>query len=1015
MINQGLARTAFDQLGLDAMGAASGQLCARWGDARPTHVDAAMALTSTSPWRAMVGGVVVWTEHGAPDLSDAAGIPLGGPIAVLRIHPHSALRLQRLVAARFSTDGTTRVRPTPYAIAITGGTPPPELTDVAEGASLPPDTVVPGEPITEGTLTFHDERGLVIDPIAVANLLQDLLRGLPALRHTGVGSAADVTTATPGAIAEVAGMAIGRRLHLVDAWGRPWKDTSGREGVRLGTGSRIGAGPHDWDQALSVTATSGVVRIGLLPDGTLATASLTPPALPTATVPAGAATAPALAREFFRVAVVDLGLHLTGNRSDDVVDGVPGADAATRSEPAPPLGSGDVEVATNGQHLLGAAAEIARLAGTRLLVAPTIADDVAVPASRTEQWPDVPAAVGTPQDLTGDNTTRARADVTAAYAADTTDVVVTWPDGALPVESFVRVFPRVDPGPAIVPLSELRFSRRGDGGAGVVSGGSDFSLLVPDPFRVGDGTRPVAPTLILDLLVVTRGPGGVTGRLLGSITTDVAADGVAPADPPVTNDFDGVADNARGIAPAPVLGLPQTATPDGANPILSALGEAAPREAPRFATMARTDLVAAGHDGAAPGAWTAVVGAGFLAGRSVRGDARLGNPGLRAGPEDHAPGLRATGRLAQDLARQALRRTHHLSLRLAELNDGRWNPVSAVTGNATGAVLQSIAPTVEAPELKVVPDSVVNALPDDWDGLIAALAGLLPGNMSGLASSIPDPDAGDRWVEEVRRELRAVQAGRRDAQWAWRWALSHARRLVYVETGLFTATGAGAGDHVVDLVEVLVARLAAEPNLRVVLVLPRRVPFGEHYASFAQRQHLARNAAIDRLVAAAPKRVVAYHPVGFPGRPEVVRGTFAVVDDVWALAGSSTLSRRGVTFDGGVDVAFMGHDLRDGVSATVRDMRRNAMARVLGIGPAPAGTTPDPRFVRLQDPAGAFGLMRQTVDNGGEGEVQPLFRGLPEIELPAMPTDLADPEGRDFPDTLGGLPAAILALGAEEF
>ena len=1020
MINQTLAKTAFNQTGLDAMGPASGQISAVWGDATPTFSESTSSLDLTGgTWRAPVGGAVVWTASGDPTLTDHDGNPIDGTVAVLRFHPQAALRLKTLVAARYSAGGSTDDRPTPFSAAIVGGTPPPELAGVPEGESLPPDHVAAGDLIVGGRLTFHDERGLIIDPVAVACLLRDLLRGLPAMRQASVGSANDVTVPAVGNVAEVVGLGdAGTRLHLVDLFGRPWTDHPGRAGVRIGTGGpRLGAGPHDWNAGLSVTDTTSTVRIGMMPSGTLGTTTITAPALPTTPVPAGS-PAPTLERRFHRVAVVDLALHLAGNRSDADIDGVPGADAATRAEPAPPIASGDVEVLTNGQHLLGTAAEVAGLSGTRLAVSATIDDSVTFPATRTEQWPAVPATTATAEDLTAAHLGSARDDATGAYVDATADVVVSWPAGSLPVEAFVRVFPRVDPGAAVVPLSELGFSRRGDGGGAVVPSTGDLSILVPGPFRVGSGTRPADPTLFFDLLIVTRGPAGVRSRLLGSVQIEtVGTGGTAPPVPAVVNPLTAVDDDHRGISPAPVIGLEQTAPPsDGTNPVLAELGEAAPREAPRFATMARNETIVAGHDGASPGAWTSVLAAAFLAGRSARGDARIGSPGLAAGPEDHAPGIRATARLGQELARAALRRTHHLSVGLVELDDGRWNP-STATGDATGAVLQSVAPVVDCPELSLLPESVLDALPDDWAGLIGLLGPLLPGSLSGLPGMVPTPGAGDRWVEEVRRVARAAKKGRRDTQWAWRWALSRARRLVYVETGLLSAAADGTEDHEVDLVDLLVQRLQAEPGLRVILVLPRRIGFGAGYESFAQRLYLARNAAVQSLRTAAEDRVVVYHPVGFPGRPEQLRGSFAVVDDVWALTGASTLSRRGLTFDGSTDVAWVGHDLVDGVSASVRAMRRNAMARVLGVGPAPAGSgrTPDPRWVRLADPNGAFSLMRETVANGGEGEIQPLWEGLPEVELPAMPATIADPEGRDFDATIGSLAAQIAALGSNRF
>ncbi|WP_199041165.1 hypothetical protein [Glycomyces salinus] len=1013
MINSTLASTAFNTTGLEALGHASAQLSAKWADARPSIDEAAMSLEGAASWRAPVDGYLVWSRLGAPELTDHAGVSLDGTVAVLRFHPQGALRLKGLVAARF--DGGQHRRPTPFFAALRDGTPPPDLPS---DQPMRPDTVLAGADIGHGRLTFHDERGLIIDPVAVACMMRDLLRAIPALHRREAGTDDDISDpARAGSIAQVAGLGTAGavRVHLVDLFGKPWNDVPDREGVRIGSDARLEAGPHEWSGALTLTDDTGAIRIGTLPDGELGTTAVSAPALPTTGVPAGSPV-PVLERQFFRVAVADLGLHLAGNRGTTAIGGVDGADEATANEPAPELGTGDLEVLPDGRSFLGAAGEIAGLSGTRLAVSPTVADDFPLPGSRTERWPAVPAPVGTAEDLAAAHAAAARADATAAYIGTTPDVVVTWPAGALPAEAFVRVFPRVDPGRATVPLELLRFSKRGDGGSAVVAAGSECRIRVPDPYGVGADPRPSAPALVFDLLVVTRGPSGGDQRLFGSVEIDAVGDGgTAPPDGTAPNAFDGIADDHRGIGPAPVLGLEQTVAHTGTDIVLDALGAAAPRESPRFATMARTETVVAGHDGADPGAWTSVAGPGFLNGRSLGGDARRGSPGLPAGPEEHAPGVRVTGRLAQDLARAALRRTHHIVSRLSELDNARWNPVSGTSGDATGAVLQSVAHTVESPELRAALELVdVETLPDTWSGLISAIGSLLTGDLLPL-TSLPEPGAGDRWVAEFKREARAAHQGRRDAQWAWRWALSQARELVYIETALLSHTADTTADRKVDLVDLLLSRMGAEPNLKVVLVTPRRIPFGPGYEPFAHRMHLERNRAVATLAEAFPERVVVYHPVGFPGRPENLRGTFAVVDDVWALVGGSTFSRRGLTFDGSTDLAFVGHDLKDGVSATVRDARRAAMARVLGVGPREAGSTatPDPRWTQLAGRRSAFRLMHRTVENGGEGEVQPKWPGLPETEIVAPSKDIVDPEGGEFSAVLDGLAAVLAGLGPE--
>jgi hypothetical protein len=719
-----------------------------------------------------------------------------------------------------------------------------------------------------------------------------------------------------------------------------------------------------------------------------------------------------LERQFFRVMAVHLGFHFRGNRTAAPIEEVPRADIPTVLEPAPLVRDGDtMDLLIDGQATLGAVSEVAIRTGLRLAVSPTIATDVNFPASRAERWPAAPPITETPEVLDAERARRARADVTGAYVGNGPDVVLTWPAGSLPAEAHVRVFPRVDPGPAVVPLAELDFARRGDGAAGIAKA-AGLTLLVKDPYRVGTGSPPSSPQLRFDLLIVTRA-GGVQARLFSGLDINVGTGAALPVEPSATNALAALPLDQRGISPAPILGIPPTAPAAGSDPILSALDEDAPRQSPRFRTMARTETMVAGHDGGNPGVWQSVLTAGFLNGRSVRGNARQGNPGNPAGPEDHAPGVRVTGRLGMDLARAALRRTHFIVPRQFELNEDRWNTPAAGTGTIAGSVLQNIAPSVESLELDLLPESVVHALPDNWNDLISDIQPFIPPALSPLVGAVPAPNAGDRWVEELRREAFATKHGRRDSQWSWFWALSHARRLVYLETPLFGVTGEGPEFHAIDLVDVLRDRLQSVPDLRVIIALPKRIPFGPGYESFAQRFHVSRNAAISTLRAAAPKRVVVYHPMGFPGRPEVIRSTIGVVDDVWALIGSSSLSRRGLTCDGSVDLVFMDRAIKRGVSETIRNFRRQAMARTLGVQPPVAGDTANPNFVRLTQPRSAFALVREIVDRGGDGLVEPLWPGLPEAELPAIDKALADPEGRGFSAVLGLFVEVLAGLGPE--
>src|SRR6185436_17535577 len=130
MISPVIATTAFNQFGLDAMGSASGQLAALWGDGTPSYDASAMTLTlpNGTRWHAMIGGLLIWKAFGASELMDASGASLTGVVGVFFFHPQSALRIRRLVGSRFDgrTDGSA-IRPTPFFAALRGGEAPAEV------------------------------------------------------------------------------------------------------------------------------------------------------------------------------------------------------------------------------------------------------------------------------------------------------------------------------------------------------------------------------------------------------------------------------------------------------------------------------------------------------------------------------------------------------------------------------------------------------------------------------------------------------------------------------------------------------------------------------------------------------------------------------------------------------------------------------------------------------------------------------------------------------------------------
>ena len=1012
MINQQLATTAVNNLGLGALGIASGQLASRWAD-QAVSMAGTLQLTTAGTWRAPASGAVHWRRFGAPELSDATGAALtSANMAVLRLHPQTYLRLRRMYAHHFEERSDDQsIRPVPHSFAFHAPQTPSNLAGVtASGPSLPPEAARVYRPMEEtgewrltGVMTIHDELGLIIDPVAVAAAFAELTDAFAELEVSEAGTGAT--------LADIAGLASGRRVHFVNAHGGSYVPPGGADaGVAVG-GAAVASDPIvDWPDSQTIArqaSASGTLRLGFRDRGELQSDPLEIP-----TMRAGVS----LGRDFIRVTVVDFALHLLGNRSDGTIDGVPAPDADTRDEPDPEVRDGeDLDLLVEGQAVLGAMHAARTTPAQTLAAAPVVATDFDLPADADARWPAVPALPGsvTAGSWDPENADEIRSEWTARFIATSNDVDLRLPADIVPEQAHVRVFPRLFvEGEA---LAERPSVERGAGTAVVATSG-EVQLTLRDPLGLGGDSPPQDPVLRFDALVVPR-PADATprARLFGGLVVNIAGtDGTETTAPATTRALDDLPAGRRAQCPAPILGLPATQPATGLDAVLQALGEAEPREPPRFPTMARHDALLAAHDGAASTSWTAVLSNGWIDRRSVRALPRLGNPGNAAGPEERVVGASsAGGRLAYDLARATLSLTHHLFERLPELDDDAHDLPDAGSGDFAAAVLQTIAPVCENPELSLLSDPAT--LPEDWAGLATAIDSQL-GLTSPLSfSSLPTPSAGDRWVAETRREAIAASYGRRDAQWALRWHIAHARSLIYIETALFGATAGGSpGAHQWDLVDALVTRLSQAPDLRVVLSLPRRIELGSGYEGWAKHFYDRRKAAITALQGVDDQRVVVYHPVGFPGRPEVQRGSAVIVDDVWALIGTSTLSRRGLTFDGGRDLSLVDRNLLGGSSTQIRQLRRRLMGRTFDARPAGAGETPNPTWIRLAQMRAAFDLAREVLADGGHGLIEAQYDG-PD-GLVAQSPAIADPEGRDFDGDLttgGALAVALSALTVE--
>jgi hypothetical protein len=1048
------AQTILQNVGISAFGIAMPRLALAWTDGSAAAIEIApLSLTiSSGTWRAPLP---VAARAYAPlegiTLLDGTGSPVGGPGILLTVLPGAWLRLSRLYAQLLESESPERplrerglsVRPVPRFFFIA------RVADSFGGLDPALEAFTPleaGEDVgMPGRLTIHDQDGLPIDPLAVASAFTAFMAQHRLLQARALDAAFQENHRVRALAERATGPAT--RVRLSNLGGQPY-DATNLTGLAAD------------DASLGVFSASGTIEVAavsssfpadqrrLLVVGPATTGRLgehfQPPPLPASA---------ALSRDFFSLRVVELRPALLGES--------PSAWTTQTRTSLPPIRRNEpLTLLRDGNDVL-AAAEGALAAASlteTIAVAQSIEDDFDVPdrLGADAQWPLFPplgagAAPGT--GLSG--STRAGLTMMAARfdSGESTGVDVLLTLSGLPAHAAARIFPRL--------FNADATESRGDGAGGVADAGGALTLLLRDPFGLrppgepsSSSTIPPGATLRVDLAVVTRSG---TARIFGNLSAIVADESSTDAPPATGTNAFGSA-GRRSVCRAGILGLgrPQALPSDpSALDIVRALaGEGDPRDPPRFPTMARRELLAASRDDA--GTWRAVLSAGRLARESLSALPHRGSPGAPGGRETQLVGLATeNGRLAYDIARAAFRRTTNVISRVVELLGDRWDepaepgaPAAGATATPTSgtfaaAVLQTIAPLAETPELSLLRNEL-GSIPEDLPSLLRWVRDRLPSDMplrtqiDRLLSELGSSENAGRAYAELVRELSVSGYGRRDAQWAIRSAIERARHFIYIESPGFGPTARSAVDeqdestlpaYAADLQAALRDRLRAVPGLHVAICVPREPVVGPGYQQIAAREIKEREISIlgdptsspprDGLEPAttppSQSRVVAFHPIGFPGRPSALEGTAIVVDDTWLLAGSSTFRRRGLTFDGGTDAVLIDTDFVEGVSPAIRAFRQRLMATRLGVPEHASGRfgfMPDPRFIRLGEPREAMHVVRETLRAGGLGHVARLYRGNPRGETPdpALGASFraASPEGQEVVGQLDALVELLL-------
>ena len=405
--------------------------------------------------------------------------------------------------------------------------------------------------------------------------------------------------------------------------------------------------------------------------------------------------------------------------------------------------------------------------------------------------------------------------------------------------------------------------------------------------------------------------------------------------------------------------------------------------------MERRELVAAASNANVGRA--AVGGGAALGNRHGLTPHADGHPRCPPGPDVVAVGASIQGPALRGIAEYVRERvsTDTIDLATKAADADIALPPAPNSDSLWAAGLRTVAAGVEAEiGLAQLLDATMGDAYPFGDGLASIRTFLsgLPGGIT-LPSSIVDP-AG-RVARALDRRFLAAARGAREGATALAAAIDQAEDLIVMETPALDDREFGGDQDKIHLLERLIARMDARPGLRVLLCLP--VFFDASVPKALQRIRDAEaRRALDRLAAGnRVQRVAVFSPSAGPGRSLKLATTAVIVDDTWAIVGTTHLWRRGLSFDSSYAVTVFDDRLEAGRPQELLNFRRRLCADRLGVS---LGEVPD-------DPADLVDGVRALVTRGGFGRlVADRIRQPAEAPTTALPTsfteaDIWNPDG----------------------
>ena len=320
--------------------------------------------------------------------------------------------------------------------------------------------------------------------------------------------------------------------------------------------------------------------------------------------------------------------------------------------------------------------------------------------------------------------------------------------------------------------------------------------------------------------------------------------------------------------------------------------------------------------------------------------AALGHPGVNAAPEIHGEGLGIAGPASNQLRLLMRERSPGdvfdfisdmgtpLPTIAAPATAGPWTALleTAVKGTH-GDLLISLLPDIVTPG--TLWDNADPANPGIKQRIDGVLNGLPGGQtVDGLIDSATFDDdvasaAFDRLLDKnrigVRSFARAAMA-----------VIGRAEDLIWLQTPALDIEAWTGDEGDIRFVQAIIDRLAQNPALRVVLVLPQKHLPGRNIRLEGIRKS-ALAAALYALQTAAEDRVAWVVPTGGPDRAFHMSSTTLIVDDAVLFSGAAHGWRRGLVYDSALTGAVFDERLAFGRPQEVVVARRTLSGALLGV------------------------------------------------------------------------------------